>query len=398
MRTRPTVAGTALAVACVGGAAVAWLLGLPELSALAAAGLAAIGAAVVALRGAGRGLRVQRSARPARLHVGGGCTLSLSLTNGGGRRTPLLELHDRIDGAVRPPLLVAPLDPREGCVAAHPMPTDRRGVHHAGPLTVVASDALGLARRSVEVPGRTAVVVLPRVWALSVLPEAPGDEPEHGTRALTSSSTVDEEFASLRDYVEGDDIRRIHWPSTARRGAPVVRQFDVPWQRRSIVVLDRRAGHDADAFERAVSAAASVVDLAASEDELVRFVTTSGEDTGLVPAAEHLDDLMDRLAVVAPEAADRRRPDPLLGTLGRLGARGVGLVVVCTAAVTAAEAVATEQRARGIGRLVVVHCAPPGAATVAARTATVLRWDGTTGLDEVWSRVPWRDAHAGAVR
>ena len=81
---------------------------------------------------------------------------------------------------------------------------------------------------------------------------------------MTSSSTVDEEFASLREYVSGDDFRRIHWPSTARLGTPVVRQFDVPWQRRTTVLVDlRAAAHDDRSFERAVTAAASVVELAA---------------------------------------------------------------------------------------------------------------------------------------
>ena len=163
------------------------------------------------------------------------------------------------------------------------------------------------------------------------MPPAPGDEPEHGTHALTSASTVDEEFAALRDYVPGDDVRRIHWRSTARRGNPVVRQFDVPWQRRTTVLLDLRAGPSEAAFERAVSAAASVVELVSRRDELVRLVTTAGEDSGFVPAAEHLDELLDRLAVVLPLPVQRDRPAPLLAMLGQLGTSGTGRLVTCTA-------------------------------------------------------------------
>ena len=165
-----------------------------------------------------------------------------------------------------------------------PLPTTRRGLHHVGPLTTTVEDPFGLARRTHTDTRRAAVVVLPRTWALTPLPSVAGDEPEHGTAALTSASSIDEEFAALRDYVPGDDIRRIHWRSTARRGAPVVRQFDVPWQRRTTVLLDLRAGPDDSSFERAVSAAASVVQLAARRDELVRLATTGDVDAAFVPA------------------------------------------------------------------------------------------------------------------
>ena len=68
-----------------------------------------------------------------------------------------------------------------------------------------------------------------------------------------------DDFYALRDYVVGDDLRRVHWPSTARHDELMVRQDEMPWQGRATVLLDvRRAAHTAASLELAVSAAASV--------------------------------------------------------------------------------------------------------------------------------------------
>ena len=157
------------------------------------------------------------------------------------------------------------------------------------------------------------MIILPRIHRLAPVPPAPGDEPEQGIRTLTSNSTVDEEFAALRPYQAGDDIRRIHWRTTARLGSPVVRQFDQPWQHRTTVLLDvRRLRPRRGILERAVSAAASVLQMAADRHELVRLVTT-GRDSGFVPAAEQVGGLLDQLAEVTPDSRGT-----LSGTAGSL--------------------------------------------------------------------------------
>ena len=393
---RLTRAGTSLAVATVPAVVLAWLFGLPELSVLAAAAAVAVALAAAWVRVRAPRLQIERTARPPRLAVGEPCEIRLTARNGSTRPTAVTTLADEVGRFGTARLVLAPLAPRARCVATYSLPTPHRGVQHVGPLSCSVEDPFGLARRSVRDPSIITVMVLPRTWVLDGLPAAPGDEPEHGTHVLSSASTVDEEFAALRDYVPGDDIRRIHWRSTARRGAPVVRQFDVPWQRRTTVLVDQRAGVDDAAFERTVSAAASVLDLVARRDELVRLVTTAGADSGYVPAGEHLDDLMDSLAVLSTDAPRRDRPDPLLGTLSELSRTNTSRVVTCTAAMDTGEAAALPRVTAGIARHVVVSTGPDAPAVDAGRTLQV-RFDGRTGLDVVW-RDATRDRTPAAQR
>ncbi len=268
----------------------AWLLGQPELAAAAAAAAAVLVVAAVTVRSRRPTLELGRTLHPARVALGEPCEVHLSIRNAGRRRTPVLALDDDAGVFGRARLGIAPVPVGATRDASYSFPTHRRGLHPVGPLTVDVEDAFGLVRSRRVMDDARTLIVLPRTWTLPSLPHAPGDEPEHGTRALSSTSTVDEEFASLRPYSVGDDIRRIHWRTTARVGEPVVRQYDQPWQRRSTILLDVRTlaatgpgndstpgkdstpGNDSTpgsdpAFERAVSAVASLVVLAATDRE-----------------------------------------------------------------------------------------------------------------------------------
>src|SRR5438270_830794 len=69
-----------------------------------------------------------------------------------------------------------------------------------------------------------------------------------------------DEFYALRAYEVGDDLRRVHWPSTARRDDLMIRQHEMPWQGRATVLLDVRQGaHTEQSLEQAVSATASLL-------------------------------------------------------------------------------------------------------------------------------------------
>jgi len=82
-----------------------------------------------------------------------------------------------------------------------------------------------------------------------------------------------------------------------------VRHHEQPWQHRTTVVLDvRRDGHDPESFERAVSAAASVVVSCHERGELVRLVTTAGHDTGFVDDDLIVDHVLNELAAVEPSS------------------------------------------------------------------------------------------------
>lgn len=303
---RPTGRGVGVAAASIAAGFCSWLFGVAELAVLAVGGASLTLAAAVVVLAGGAGPDMRRSVHPARVHAGERCEIHLVAENRTRRRSGVIEVTDCVDGHGAARLVFAPISPRQRQRATYAIRTTVRGVHRVGPLRSVRSDPFGLVRR-VHVDDRiTGLVILPMIWRLHDLPEAPGDEPERGRRSVTATSTVDEEFSALRDWTPGDDVRRIHWRSSARRGSPVVRQFDVPWQRRTTVVLDlTEDAADRLAFERAVSAAASIVGLVARRDEQIRLICTDGSDTDFMAASDHLDDLMDLLATVSAVDCDR---------------------------------------------------------------------------------------------
>jgi uncharacterized protein (DUF58 family) len=121
----------------------------------------------------------------------------------------------------------------------------------------------------------------------------------HGWRT-PGLQTGGDEFHSLRPYVMGDDLRRVHWPSTARRDELTVRQDERHQQGRTTVLLDvRRAVHTEESFERAVSAAASLLVAAIRRGDEVRLVATDGTDSGYGAGPSSVSAMLEYLAAVA---------------------------------------------------------------------------------------------------
>jgi uncharacterized protein (DUF58 family) len=147
----------------------------------------------------------------------------------------------------------------------------RRGVQDAAPVEVASTTPFGVAeaRRRLSDPGR--VVIFPRVVPLEPLQflEGPSVRPlGHGARAGEG-----QEFIGVREYRYGDSRRNVHWPSTARRGALVVREMEREHQARLAVLVDTHT--DGGAGETAldvcctVAASVAVAALSRGHDVLV---------------------------------------------------------------------------------------------------------------------------------
>lgn len=389
-------------------ALLSWLFGLPEAAVLAvgATTVVLVAWAWVLLRRPD--LEIRRVARPARCTVGDACQIQLQSRNRSQRRSPVVLLTDDVGRHGIAQLHLGPLQSGESATAAYTLPADRRGLHRVGPLRVTVEDPFQLARSTSVEDSFITVIVLPRTWPLSPLRGAPGDEPEQGVKAITSLSTVDEEFSALRAYVPGDDIRLIHWRSTARTGSPVVRQFDRPWQHRSTIVIDQRSlTGDSSSFERAISVAASVVQLAATRGELVRLVSTGpgGTDAGFVSAGEQLDSLMDRLAGIsaingdgaddstsaldalgAPDAPDATRSvaaGRLVRVVADLSTTATGRLVICSDSVSATEQLELDRVSDRFGLRLLVSTAA-GAPAPHSGGLGQIHWNGAVPLDQAW--------------
>jgi hypothetical protein len=181
--------------------------------------------------------------------------------------------------------------------------SSRRGRHGITGYDVVLTDGLGLATVRLVSTGSIGYIVRPRTEELPhVLPLTAGlgyRESTHSAaeRILTGASM-------LRGYVPGDDLRRIHWPTTARVGELMVREGGDPDsddRSGTTIVLGTNRG-PGDAFERAVEIASSLAAVAVREG-LLRLMTTSGYDSGLGHGEAHVDAIGLQLAILQPQDA-----------------------------------------------------------------------------------------------
>lgn len=298
-----------LAVLAAGASvALGRLFGLVELYLVGAGVAALVVVAVARVQLTRLRIEVGRRLSQRRVHAGTPARVELTLTNRGDRPTPVVALHDPVTGTQGATVLLAPVEEGVTVRSAYRLPTERRGIVGIGPLAVVVADPFGLAQVRAPAAGRTELTVLPRVDEVLPPPAPGGDEPLAGARVASTATSAGHDFASLREYVVGDDLRRVHWRSSAHHGELLVRQDEVHWQGRTVVVLDTRSRtHTHESFERAVSAAASIVSAAWRRRDLLRLLTTGGLDTGFNAVQAHVERVLEELAVVQPSSVGSLR-------------------------------------------------------------------------------------------
>ncbi|HEX5096270.1 MAG TPA: DUF58 domain-containing protein, partial [Acidimicrobiia bacterium] len=234
------------------------ILGLVQMVVLAAIGVLLLVGAAIWVRLQRLDLLAGRHLRE-RLQVGVEGRVDVAIEAAG--RTPTVTVSDAFDRGRRSArFLLSPLRPGESARAAYRIPTERRGRFELGPLRATVSDPFGLASRTERVLRSEEVIVYPRVFDVMSLPEAGGTELDRDQPRAHGRLDPGGEFLTLRDYEPGDDLRRVHWRSTARRDRLMVRQNEARRRAPVLLMLDVRPGaHDRGSFERAVEACASVV-------------------------------------------------------------------------------------------------------------------------------------------
>lgn len=264
---------------------------------------------------------VRRWVRPEVLTAGDVGRVDIVLTANGAGLRPSFELVEAVGEDRTARMAVAPMRGGTEKSAGYRVPTERRGVLTIGPLVAGRHDVLGLARSSETIAGVDEILVAPRAFEMD-MPEL-GDG-ILGRHLLAQSVRLGPgEFHSLREYVPGDEPRTIHWRASARSDELKVRQHTAEGLRRCTVVLDQHVpggGAHADAFERAVVAAASLVHSADQSGLQTRFATTAGVDLRGPTVSVHT---MHHLARVMP---DDQPPRPIERDPGE----GLGLVFVIT--------------------------------------------------------------------
>ncbi|GAB2461768.1 DUF58 domain-containing protein [Jatrophihabitans fulvus] len=320
-----------------------------------------IAAAVVVHRSRVR-IANRRTVEPRQAAAGQSVTTHLTITNRSRLPTGALmledQLPDRFTGRAR--FVLDSLRTGESRTVSYRLPALGRGRYRVGPLHVRLSDPFHMIDLTRSFTATTEFLVTPTIDQL------PGAEPPRsddlgdgaGSRSVGAHGADD---ASTREYRIGDDLRKIHWKSSARVGSLMVRQEERPWRSRSTLLLDLRAAahvsvpatdasgapidprdvdpRSLDTLEWAVSAAASIAmqsvrgrrEIALLDDparpEPLRLAGPNHLATHLATVrAVHVADLTPMAAQLRAAA----RESSLLAVLGRLDAATLNLLVSAT--------------------------------------------------------------------
>jgi len=192
-----------------------------------------------------------------RVRVGERAVGRLVVTGAGGRTSPATRVELPV-GSARAEFRMPRLTPGEEYDELFSVPTHRRAVLTLGPVTSVRSDPLGVLRREVAWTEPELLYVHPRVVALDS--ETTGILRDLEGMPTSDLADDDMSFHALREYAAGDDLRHVHWMSTARTQRLMIRQFEQTRRSHLLVVLssDLDDYADDDAFELAVSTAGSI--------------------------------------------------------------------------------------------------------------------------------------------
>jgi uncharacterized protein (DUF58 family) len=374
---RPTGRGIATAVLGAALLAAGMVWRYPGVLGMGAALLAASLLAFASMVG-GAPVSVNRTVSPLEVTRFQPCRATLRARRSGGLVAAGIEAVDHVAGRPVPVLL-----PRMGrgrtAAVDYQIPTDRRGVLDIGPLDLHRRALAGLAGRRAVLGGTVRVRVLPRVLPVRGMP--------YGVRR--GHAGVDErvphggtDLVGLREYAPGDDLRRLHWATSARTGTLMVREdADPSIAQLTLLIDDRAASYPDGDIEDAVEVAASLAVAAAENEHGVRLLTVCGQlditelATPGLPVGVAARSLVSALAEVAALDADTE-PAPL-------PVAALDVVVVLTGARADLAALLAEAGRAAVGVLAIVDPADRPA-PAAQGDVTVLRGADGTGILRLW--------------
>ncbi|HTS98433.1 MAG TPA: DUF58 domain-containing protein [Streptosporangiaceae bacterium] len=276
-----------------------------------------------------------RSISPPRIAAGQSALVRVHLENVSRLPTGLLLAEDAVPYALgtRPRYVLNGIERGGSRVLTYPLRSDVRGKFVVGPLEIRIADAFGLVELGRSFSTSTTFMVTPKVVPLPRAVVA-GSWLGDGDGRARSAAAAGEDDVVPRAYRDGDELRRVHWRSTARYGELMVRREEQQWRNRVLLLLDTRRGAHAgtgasSSFEFAVSAAASIGVHLAHEGLDGQLIT----DTGALSASGAFEDvLLNSLAVIKQSRGREITP-------GLAAIRGTsGLIVAVTGRLSAGQA------------------------------------------------------------
>jgi uncharacterized protein (DUF58 family) len=319
------------------------LVGLPVFSALTA-------------RRARYQLRCERHILPPRVAPGQPATVVVRLENISRISTGLLLAEETIPYSLgaRPRYVLNGIERGGSREVSYQLRSDLRGKFVVGPMRVRIADVFGLVELTANFATKNTLTVTPKIVPLTSAATTGSWSSDGDGRTRMTAAAGDDDVIP-RAYRDGDELRRVHWRSTARYGELMVRREEQRWQDRAVVILDsRRSAHigtgPSSSFEYAVSAAASIGVHLARAGLDGHLLTDAGPLAG---SAMFEDVLLDALSVVSTS----RNHDFARTTAALTTVEGGLLVLVAgRLSVDAAREIATARRhgRQGIALLLAV--------------------------------------------
>lgn len=232
-----------------------------------------------------------------RVIVGERATGEISVRSAGDRSMAPSQIELPVGRAVAA-FTVPRLDPGEVHEESFTIPTQRRAVLPLGPVRSVRRDPLDLLRREVTWTEPEEIFVHPRTVRLDN--SSTGFVRDLEGLATRDLSNDDVSFHALREYVPGDDLRYVHWRSTARTNRLMIRQFEETRRSQFVIVVSTRPADyaDDDEFEVGIAVAASLSRSAQVDGKEVTVYSTDACLVGPTPAS-----LLDEYSRIVPSPA-----------------------------------------------------------------------------------------------
>jgi uncharacterized protein (DUF58 family) len=298
-----TRSGLVTAVVGAALAALGWVAAWPAVTVVGAGLLVLVLGALAHVSRRPR-LALRREIEPPRVEKGSPAVAVVHATNLSRRTLAPLDIEQRL-GDLPVTAVLPRLRRGEAGLRTYRLPTTRRGIYDVGPVEVRRSDPFGLCRTVLRLGEPQRIAVHPRLARLDPLPTGTSRNLEGPSTDLSPQGTIT--FHRLREYVVGDDLRTVHWPTTARLGRLVVRHNVDTAQPYSVVLVDVRPSvYSEDTFETAIDMAASLATSLGTDRAPVQLRTTAGAHLG-GPGLSDADPIVDFLTAVAPDPAGSLR-------------------------------------------------------------------------------------------
>ena len=328
--------GLLVAASAAGMYLVGWGFGIREVD-VTAVGLAlTLGVAALYVRLTTRaGYRLERTTGVNSLVEGEPFRVDISVAASGLLAVPLDATLD--DGlTARPGHAVHRLARQGGAlVGGYRIEGMARGVVLFERAQLSVSDPLGLARRSVELADEGRIVVHPKLVSVDRSFADLASVPGGSARRMLLTRTAGFSIHGVRQYVDGESLRQIHWPSTARRGELMVKELEDAPRDEIAIVLDTVSGLEVgrapdSSFEAQVRATASLLRHAVSSGRRVVLVL-SGAGSERLPVATLEHDFRAALDVLAAVRPLGRTALPALLSYDRTTIDAIQLILVTAA-------------------------------------------------------------------